>query len=856
LFGIARLAAGGSGLNVLVVANQNSSNSLQLANYYCERRHVPPQNYLRIDWPGANVIWSNSDFNSVLLNPLLDTIARRGLTNQLDYVLLSMDIPYRLYQLGDAQSSGMNSTTAALFYGFKSDYATPSYDPASCNLPDASSNSYAGSEGVFRFALPSTAATNSFLAMMLTSSNLLQAEAIVDQGVASDGTFPNLPVILAKSSDVFRNIRYQTFDNAIFNTRLRGDYSMYRTNADWPYGYQGLLGFQIGVQLFSIQPSTFGPGAIADSLTSYGGWILEPVDHTTLLAFLTAGASGSYGTIVEPCAYLEKFPSPQVYFYQARGFSLAECYYQSITNPYQGLLVGEPLAAPFARTGTGSWVNLPANTVLSGTTNLSLRFSAADAAHPVQQVDLFIDGKWAQTVTNIPPTPGNILHLNVTGHPSDYTVPLGASVQSVAAGLTALLNSSSNLTQVRAFAHGDRIELQSSDLTTPGAQIPISVSSSPGPAAASSTWVSPSGTNMLDSVAKGIWIDYVITNIPQVGDYLQLVALKTNGQTVAVSVTNTVSGTTLSQFAKTFFAAINTNLALMSPDGIEIDNVIMHEDWVSYGFYPTDDHSGEFNVQARSFGWPAAQVRVSVHGSPTFTVTPAGTNRLDQNLADLQPRAHLYVTAGATNLPVTFALDMTALADGYHELTAVAYEGSHVRTQTRATQLVQVRNHSLAAVFSTLVGGSNTAVEATLQFAVTANANNISRIELFSTGGSLGAVLNLSNASFSVAGSYLGIGLHSFYALVTATDGSQYRTETKWLRLVGNDSPFAVSISAPPPRLVWPAAAGRSYDVLSATAPDAAFQLRTTVTPTNSSAQWSDTNSPGPQRFYRVRPTP
>ena len=40
--------AGGSGLNTLVVINQNSSNSIALGNYFAERRNVPPENILRI----------------------------------------------------------------------------------------------------------------------------------------------------------------------------------------------------------------------------------------------------------------------------------------------------------------------------------------------------------------------------------------------------------------------------------------------------------------------------------------------------------------------------------------------------------------------------------------------------------------------------------------------------------------------------------------------------------------------------------------------------------------------------------------------------------------------------------------
>src|SRR5512137_666561 len=75
-----RVRAGGSGLNTVVVINQASSNSCELANYFCERRGVPPENVLRINWPGTNTSWSSSDFQTVLLTPLLDALASRQLT--------------------------------------------------------------------------------------------------------------------------------------------------------------------------------------------------------------------------------------------------------------------------------------------------------------------------------------------------------------------------------------------------------------------------------------------------------------------------------------------------------------------------------------------------------------------------------------------------------------------------------------------------------------------------------------------------------------------------------------------------------------------------------------------------------
>jgi len=177
-----------------------------------------------------------------------------------------------------------------------------------------------------------------------------------------------------------------------------------------------------------------------------------------------------------------------------------------------------------------------------------------------------------------------------------------------------------------------------------------------------------------------------------------------------------------------------------------------------------------------------------------------------------------------------------------------------VRTQTRVSQSIEIQNGPLSASFTTLLGDTNTLLDATLQFSAVANTNNVSKIELFSTGGPLTNVTGQSSAVFSVAGTNLGLGLHPFYAIVTATTGKQYRTETKWIRLVENpDIPFLLRITTTPPRLAWSAIAGLRYDVLSATNITQPFGVQDTITASNSAAQWVDTNAAPAQRFYRVR---
>jgi hypothetical protein len=631
-----------------------------------------------------------------------------------------------------------------------------------------------------------------------------------------------------------------------FDTQLRQNYSVQRTNSNAAYNLGAMLGYQTGLYNYSVAPASFVPGAMADNLTSYGGTLFEPNGYQAYLwNVLLAGAAASYGTVVEPCAYLEKFPSPQNYFYQARGFSIAECYYQSLTNPYQGILVGEPLAAPFALPCSGAWNSPPGDGWISGTTNLSLSFHSLTVDRPVQQVDFFVDGQWVRTITNLPPRPNNLLDVTLNGFPTNYTVPANASLQSVASNLVLRLNSPtySNATRVVAFAHGDRIELQGLDVATPGGDLSVAVSNHIGSAAALTTFIAASRTNFLDTRAFGLRA-FTVAGALVIGDYLELIMTKTNGDSFSVAVTNQSASATFPEFVQSLLSAVNADPNFGSPDGVIAEDLVT-------GNPLGGDPYAQFNLRARAPGIQAAQLQALLVGS--FTISPTTSLRLDDNLNDLRPRNHLYLTAGLTNLSVTFPFNTATYADGYHELTAVAYEGSHVRTQKRISTNVRIQNNTWSATFTTLFGGTNTALEATLQFAVVVNTNNITKIELFSTGGSLGASNNVDSATFAIPASYLGIGLHPFHALVTRSDGQQFRTDTKWLRIVGAEPPFAVSVVGPAPTLTWPASAGRPYQILSATEATNTFTPRAAVTPTNSTGRWSETNNTSPQRYYRVQ---
>jgi len=96
-----------------------------------------------------------------------------------------------------------------------------------------------------------------------------------------------------------------------------------------------------------LTTNRFLPGAVADHLTSFGG-DLTGGSQMSSLRWLEAGATGSYGTVIEPCNLLGKFPDPGLVMKRyLAGETLIEAYWKSVAMPGQGLFIGDPLANPY-----------------------------------------------------------------------------------------------------------------------------------------------------------------------------------------------------------------------------------------------------------------------------------------------------------------------------------------------------------------------------------------------------------------------------------------------------------------------------------------------------------------------------
>jgi uncharacterized protein (TIGR03790 family) len=192
------------------------------------------------------------------------------------------------------------------------------------------------------------------LSMLLAAPDLPQALALVDRGVAADGTLglrgaPPAAVLLATSGDRARNVRAALYPPPGRVGAAGLDVQVLPLEA--LAGRQGVVMVSGGAARVPQAASLgFVPGALADHLTSFGGRLDGRGAQMTVLEWIAAGATASHGTVSEPCNHLQKFPHPQLLLlHYVQGATAIEAYWRSVAWPQQGLFVGEPLAAPYAR---------------------------------------------------------------------------------------------------------------------------------------------------------------------------------------------------------------------------------------------------------------------------------------------------------------------------------------------------------------------------------------------------------------------------------------------------------------------------------------------------------------------------
>jgi uncharacterized protein (TIGR03790 family) len=182
--------------------------------------------------------------------------------------------------------------------------------------------------------------------MLLAATTLEEGQRLIERGRAADGTAPPGTAYLLSSSDSARNVRSAGY-SAVAAAAGRG-FRVRVVRADVLRGARDVMAYFTGLAVVpEITSNRFRPGAIADHLTSFGGQLTSS-PQMSALRWLQAGATGSFGTVIEPCNITAKFPDPGlVLAFYRRGDTLLEAYWRSVAMPDQGVFIGEPLARPW-----------------------------------------------------------------------------------------------------------------------------------------------------------------------------------------------------------------------------------------------------------------------------------------------------------------------------------------------------------------------------------------------------------------------------------------------------------------------------------------------------------------------------
>ena len=307
---------------LVVIVNGKDPESQKIADYYQQKRNVPDENIIVVEFsPKAATL------NKVQFQKIYQQVQDKT-PEHVQFYALAWRNTFRV---------GCMSITSAFAFGFDERYCAKG---CKVTAPSPYFN-VKNSEPFDDFKIRP--------AMMLAGSSIEQVYAMIDRGVRSDGKYPDGTAYLLSTTDKHRNARAQFYAQTII---ALGEYiKIQQVNANTLENKDDIMFYFTGlIRVENIDSNHFIDGAIADHLTSAGGYLYDHPKQMSLLRWIDAGATASYGTVTEPCSFPQKFPHPGIAIENyIQGNSVIEAYWKSVAWPGQGLFVGEPLASPFAK---------------------------------------------------------------------------------------------------------------------------------------------------------------------------------------------------------------------------------------------------------------------------------------------------------------------------------------------------------------------------------------------------------------------------------------------------------------------------------------------------------------------------
>jgi hypothetical protein len=357
---------------VLLLVNRKSQDSLKVANVYIAARQIPRRNVVYLDIPesafGGTATVTTDEFTQLIWEPANVVVNERGLDQQILAWVYSVDFPIRVKtdsndrkQMSVGGMTFMRNKMPGLSLVEDGKYLSKLFagpnQRIKLNLNAMSLGMQKKGVGMDAKVPPEAAWLQRGLgdrmplpSMMLgytgeKGNDVQTVQDCIGQGVKSDFRGQRSGIYFVQSEDVRSTCREWQHYPAVNELKARGISAMVTTN--FPAGKSNVMGVMMGAE--NVDPSqikSFAPGAMAEHLTSWSAEFQKNQSKCT--DWIKAGATASAGSVVEPYSNPNKFPSARFYVHYASGCTMLESFYQSIACPLQTLLIGDPLAKPYA----------------------------------------------------------------------------------------------------------------------------------------------------------------------------------------------------------------------------------------------------------------------------------------------------------------------------------------------------------------------------------------------------------------------------------------------------------------------------------------------------------------------------
>lgn len=399
--------------STVVVVNGASTVSRTIARAWSRMRAIPPDHTIVLDGvPATEGVIPIETFRETILRPLRAWLAAHELAEQTTLITYSVGFPYGVDFGADARGQSLDlkppisptaSLTAMTYLGghveeadarsYLALDANPAFAGPSRGRPIGPTRRLDPGEGTF---LP--AAMLGYVGP--NGSTPEQVVSYLERSARVDGSWPNGTIYLLANDDVRANTREPLFADAVQQLRESGfaarvlEKGKDGEDGILPRGHDDVLGLVAGIAGFDWDKSgsTLVPGALAEHLTSFGAHF-GTSGQTKCVRFLEAGAAGTCGTVAEPYAVQPKFPVPHMHLHYLRGASMVEAMYLSIQGPYQTLVLGDPLARPFASMARVELVGPKTGKPWTGTVELAADIEVPALTEDPESIEAWVDGR-------------------------------------------------------------------------------------------------------------------------------------------------------------------------------------------------------------------------------------------------------------------------------------------------------------------------------------------------------------------------------------------------------------------------------------------------------------------------------